>query len=90
MASRGEIQPTLKGSVVTITADSDLVTIVFVWPESDPCVAGVTYTATQFDMFRVVNGKIVEHWDDTRRGVPLPGGPRPCLKPEGAASAPRN
>lgn len=92
VAPRGELQPTLKGSVVAITADGDLVTVVFVWPESDPCVSGLTYTATQFDMFRVVNGKIVEHWDDTRRGVPLPGGARPCLKPAAGlpTPAPRN
>jgi predicted SnoaL-like aldol condensation-catalyzing enzyme len=86
-APRGEIRTTLKGSVVAITADGELVTVVFVWPESDPCVSGRTYTATQFDMFRIVNGKIVEHWDDTRRGVPLPGGARPCLNPGSGAPA---
>lgn len=71
--SRREVQPTIGKSVVAITAEGDVATLAFAESESDPCVPGRTYTARQFDMFRVANGKIVEHWDDTRLGVPLPG-----------------
>lgn len=85
---RRELQPTLQRPLVAITAEDDLVTLVLVVSEADPCVPGRTYTTAQFDLFRVVNGKIVEHWDDTRRGIPLPGEPRPCLNPAAGAAAP--
>lgn len=70
---RREIQPAIADPVVSITAEEDLVTIAFLVSEPDPRNSAKMYTTTRFDMFRVADGKIVEHWDDARLGVPPPG-----------------
>jgi hypothetical protein len=33
----------------------------------DPGIPGETYTTTWFDMFRIADGKIVEHWDPAQK-----------------------
>jgi predicted SnoaL-like aldol condensation-catalyzing enzyme len=47
--------------LVSITAERDLVTLALVRPGEDS--NGEPYTTTWFDMFRVRDGMIVEHWD---------------------------
>ena len=47
--------------LVAITAERDLVTLALVREGTNS--AGEAYTTTWFDMFRVRDGKIVEHWD---------------------------
>ena len=49
--------------LVAILAEGNLVTLVFVRELKDPNDASKTYTTTWFDMFRIENGKIAEHWD---------------------------
>jgi predicted SnoaL-like aldol condensation-catalyzing enzyme len=49
--------------IVSITAEGDLVTMTFVSEQKDPKDPTKTYTTTWFDMFRIENGKIAEHWD---------------------------
>jgi len=47
--------------LVAMTAERDLVTLALVREGKDK--DGKPYTTTWFDMFRIANGKIVEHWD---------------------------
>ncbi len=49
--------------LVSITAEGDLVILTFVREQKDPKDPTKTYTTTWFDMFRIENGKIAEHWD---------------------------
>ena len=58
-----EIVDTIKTSVVSIVAEKDLVVISFARELPDPKDNTKKYTTTWFDMFRVENGKIAEHWD---------------------------
>lgn len=55
-----EVMETIDG-LVSITAERDLVTMSFVRECANP--NGGTFTTTWFDMFRVADGVIVEHWD---------------------------
>jgi predicted SnoaL-like aldol condensation-catalyzing enzyme len=48
--------------LVAIQAEGELVTLSFVDDRKD--ADGHDYTTTWFDMFRIVGGKIVEHWDN--------------------------
>jgi len=47
--------------LVSMVAEGDLVTLALVRNYKDK--EGKPYTTTWFDMFRIANGKIVEHWD---------------------------
>ena len=47
--------------LVSMVAERDLVTLALVREYKDK--DGKPYTTTWFDMFRIANGKIVEHWD---------------------------
>jgi len=49
--------------LVAIVAEGDLVVLVFAREAPDPKDASKKYSTTWFDMFRVENGKIAEHWD---------------------------
>ena len=57
------IEPRVKAPLVAMLADGDLVTMVFVREYPEPSDASKKYTTTWFDMFRIVDGKIAEHWD---------------------------
>lgn len=61
--------------LVAIQAEGDYVTLSFVRQYQDPNIPDATYTTTWFDMFRIVNGKIVEHWDVATKG-PQPQAPK--------------
>ena len=57
------VQPRIAAPLVSIVAEGDLVILSFVQPTADPKDATKTATTTWFDMFRIENGKIAEHWD---------------------------
>jgi len=57
------IEERVKAPLVAITAEGDLVVLSFVREHADPKDASQKYTTTWFDMFRIENGKIAEHWD---------------------------
>lgn len=50
-------------NLVTIVAEKDLVILAFKRELPDPQNEGETYTTTWFDMLRIEDGKIAEHWD---------------------------
>jgi predicted SnoaL-like aldol condensation-catalyzing enzyme len=57
------VQPRIEAPLVSIVAEGDLVILSFVQPTADPKDAGKKSTTTWFDMFRIENGRIAEHWD---------------------------
>jgi len=57
------IEPRIKAPLVAIIAEGDLVLLAFVRDGTDPTDPARKYTTTWFDMFRIENGKIAEHWD---------------------------
>lgn len=61
------IEAKVAAPLVSITAEGDLVVLSFVREVADPKDASKKYTTTWFDMFRIANGKIAEHWDPATR-----------------------
>ncbi|MGP4132291.1 nuclear transport factor 2 family protein [Pantoea tagorei] len=58
-----DIQHEIKAPLIAITAEDDKVILVFNREYRDPKNPDLKYTSTWFDMFRITNGKISEHWD---------------------------
>jgi predicted SnoaL-like aldol condensation-catalyzing enzyme len=63
-----EIQDTLDLPLVHLMAEGDHVATTFVRPEKD--AAGETYYSSWFDLYRIENGKIAEHWDPMLKSDP--------------------
>ena len=57
------IEARIKAPLVAIVAEGDLVVLSFAREHADPKDPAKKYTTTWFDMFRIENGKIAEHWD---------------------------
>jgi predicted SnoaL-like aldol condensation-catalyzing enzyme len=57
------VEPWIRAPVVAVVAEGDLVTLVTMQEHPHPSRAGRTYTTTWFNMFRIVEGRLVEHWD---------------------------
>ncbi len=62
------VQSQISQPLVNIIAEGPYVTLVFVQRLPDKANPGKTYTTTAFDMFRIADGKIAEHWDSMRKG----------------------
>lgn len=61
------VEAQVKAPLVSIVAERDIVVLGFVREYADPKDASRKYTTTWFDMFRIENGKIAEHWDSALR-----------------------
>ena len=61
------VADTIKAPVVAIVAEGNMVMISFVREVPDPKDSTKKYTTTWFDMFRIENGKLAEHWDGAER-----------------------
>ena len=59
----GVIAARVKTPVVNITAEGDIVVISFRSQVPNPADKTKPATTTWFDMFRIENGKLAEHWD---------------------------
>jgi len=55
------IEDKLELPLINLIAEGDNVMTAFVRPEKD--AAGATYYSTWFDLYRIQDGKIAEHWD---------------------------
>jgi predicted SnoaL-like aldol condensation-catalyzing enzyme len=58
---------TIGAPLVAVVAQGDLVVLVSARTLAHPQIAGRTYTTTRFDMFRIANGRIAEHWSGATR-----------------------
>ncbi|GKT25919.1 nuclear transport factor 2 family protein [Acidovorax sp. SUPP3334] len=57
------VEERIKAPLVSIVAERDMVILSFVREYAEPKDPNRKYTTTWFDMFRIENGKIAEHWD---------------------------
>lgn len=60
--------------LITLVAEGPYVLLALVTHYPEPDGSGKTYTSTHFELFRVENGKVAEHWDSTlfRAGQQVP------------------
>lgn len=61
------ILPSIQAPLISMVAERDLVILTFGREYPDPKDATQRYMTTWFDMFRIRDGKIVEHWDPALR-----------------------
>jgi predicted SnoaL-like aldol condensation-catalyzing enzyme len=57
------IEPKITFPVIAIMAEGDLVMVATVSKEGDKTKPETQWVGTHFDLFRIENGKIAEHWD---------------------------
>ena len=57
------IDPQITFPVIAIMAEGNLVMVATVSYAPDPDAPGHKYAGTHFDLFRIEDGKIAEHWD---------------------------
>jgi len=54
---------TITFPVISMIAEGDMVMVAVVTFEPEPEQPGKKYATTHFDLYRIENGKIAEHWD---------------------------
>ena len=61
------IPETIGFPVISIMAEGDMVLVASVEYVDDPEKPGTKYTTTHFDLYRIENGLIAEHWDNLQK-----------------------
>lgn len=61
------IENKVTSPLINIVAEGDIVLLTFVREYKEPKDPSKTYTTTWFDMFRIENGKVAEHWDPAQK-----------------------
>ena len=74
--------------VAVTTQGNDIVCVASVSTRPDPRNPGQTYTTTHFDMWRFVDGKADEHWDEGQISAAPAGGGRGAGGPGAGGPAP--
>jgi predicted SnoaL-like aldol condensation-catalyzing enzyme len=69
------IQAEWKSKPVLVITSGDLVLMMFDRTAPDPADPSRKYTYNGFDMVRVENGQIQEHWDAVKKSPPSPARP---------------
>jgi predicted SnoaL-like aldol condensation-catalyzing enzyme len=64
------VEASLRAPLVASVAEGDLVVQAVMFEHPDPRHEGRTYTSTGFDMFRIANGQLAEHWDAATKAAP--------------------
>lgn len=91
LVPRQDSVPNTIPELVTLVAEGDYVVLALVSHYPEPDGSGSSYTSTHFDLFRIENGLIAEHWDSEqlRAGMNVPpadnGGPLPIVGTQGLA-----
>lgn len=61
------VQQRIRAPLVAVVAEGNLVMFCLVSEMADPANPTKKYTTTWFDLFRVQDGKIAEHWDSAAK-----------------------
>ena len=59
-------------------AKGDFVFLIFEQESPDPRDPTKTYHHNSFEVLRLANGKVQEHWDSVKRMAAPPGAPKPA------------
>ncbi len=81
-----DIKPALDPAPVIQFAKGDYVA--FVWEREAKDPMGVAYKYNFFDLVRVENGKVAEHWDSVFKATPAAGQPAPGIVTQGLGPKP--